>query len=166
MTPTRVTLAAVLATGLGMAAGGWWAWRQQAPTGVMAAHRPAAAMPTAAASSAIAPVAPVAPVAARSFAAEAAQASSASYRQAWELSRLLATPTAPKPSVPRIWRIVGITQVGNASQALVLFEGSNVPELKKPSDQLPGGATIVSIHNNSVEVAVGGRRMYITVGQP
>lgn len=99
-------------------------------------------------------------------AALAIGSASAAYRQAWELSRLLTPPTASKPVAPSIWRIAGTTSVNNEQRVLVVFEGSNVPELKKVGDSLPGGAKITEIRNDAIQVEVNKQRMYILTGQP
>ncbi len=91
---------------------------------------------------------------------------STAYSQAWELSRVISPAGLAGPPKVSIWRIVGQTQVGSEARALVLFEGSSVPEMKRPGDTLPGGAKIVAIDGNSIEVQVGAQRMFVVIGQP
>ncbi len=92
--------------------------------------------------------------------------SSAAFSQAWEISRLTDHQASPTPPKTQLWRVAGLTQVGSETRVLVVFEGSTAPELKKVGDTLPGGAKIVSIDATSVEVLVGGNRIFLMTGQP
>ena len=103
---------------------------------------------------------------ARGLAASAASAPSSSAVGLWELGRLEGTPGTGKPLTTPNWRIVGTTVSGTNSHVLILFEGSQVPEARRVGEPLPGGAKVLAVDGQQIEVLYQGQRLFLFTGTP
>lgn len=102
----------------------------------------------------------------RGLAAAAASAPSSAAVGLWELGRLEGTLGTGKPLTTPNWRIVGTTVSGTNSHVLILFEGSQVPEARKVGEPLPGGAKVLAVDGQQVEVLYQGQRLFLFTGTP
>lgn len=84
----------------------------------------------------------------------------------WELGKAEPTPATDKPLTAPNWRVVGTTQNGTATHALILFEGTQIPETRKVGEPMPGGAQLLGASGQHVELLYQGKRLFLFTGSP
>ncbi|MFZ6749294.1 hypothetical protein ACO0K8_09985 [Undibacterium sp. Ren11W] len=81
----------------------------------------------------------------------------------WEAA--VRQPMSPRkePLTPPVWRIVGVTVIGNEKNVLLLFGKQPATETRKIGDQLPGGAKIVQISQDHLQISLNGQLMKLNL---
>ena len=74
--------------------------------------------------------------------------------QMWDLGVQANWAVRPAPLSPRNWRISGVVQRGEQTQAIVLFDGDPAPKFFKIGDTLPGGAKLAWVKPNVIGVVM------------
>ena len=74
--------------------------------------------------------------------------------QMWDLGAQADWAVRPAPLSPRNWRISGVVQRGEQTQAIVLFDGDPAPKFFKIGDTLPGGAKLAWVKPNVIGVVM------------
>jgi hypothetical protein len=83
----------------------------------------------------------------------------------WEVSPPRPVKQRDAPLTPLVWRIVGTTTVGTASNLLILFADSNMPVAIAVGALLPGGEKILAVDQDYVTLLVQGKQLYLPVGR-
>ncbi len=83
--------------------------------------------------------------------------------QIWEQTARLALPPRKEPLTPPRWRIVGVTAVGEEKSVLLLFANQPATEARKVGDKLPGGAKIVQISQDHLQISLNGQLMKLNL---
>jgi hypothetical protein len=81
----------------------------------------------------------------------------------WEAAVRQPMPPRKEPLTPPIWRIVGVTVIGNEKNVLLLFGKQSATEIRKIGDQLPGGAKIVQISQDHLQISLNGQLMKLNL---
>lgn len=74
--------------------------------------------------------------------------------QMWDLGAQSEWAVRPAPLSPRNWRISGVVQRGEQTQAIVQFDGDPAPKFFKIGDTLPGGAKLAWVKPNVIGVVM------------
>lgn len=74
--------------------------------------------------------------------------------QMWDLGVQPDWAVRPAPLSPPNWRISGVVQRGEQTQAIVQFDGDPVPKFFKIGDKLPGGAKLAWVKPNVMGVVM------------
>jgi hypothetical protein len=83
--------------------------------------------------------------------------------QIWEMAARQALPPRKEPLTPSRWRIVGVTAVGDEKSVLLLFANQTATEARKVGDKLPGGAKIVQISQDHLQISLNGQLMKLNL---
>lgn len=83
--------------------------------------------------------------------------------QIWEVTARQALPPRKEPLTPAPWRIVGVTEVGNDKNVLLLFGNLPATETRKIGEKLPGGAQIVQISQDHLQISLNGQLMKLNL---
>lgn len=83
--------------------------------------------------------------------------------QIWEVAARQALPPRKEPLTPPLWRIVGVTAVGDEKSVLLLFANQPATEARKIGDKLPGGAKIVQISQDHLQISLNGQLMKLNL---
>lgn len=75
-------------------------------------------------------------------------------QQMWDLGTQAEWAVRPAPLSPRNWRINGVVQRGEQTQAIVQFDGEPEPRFFKIGDTLPGGAKLAWVKPNVIGVVM------------
>lgn len=94
---------------------------------------------------------------------EVALASDPAELQIWEIAARQALPPRKEPLTPPRWRVVGVTAVGNEKNVLILFGNQPATEIRKIGDKLPGGAKIVQISQDHLQISLNGQLMKLNL---
>lgn len=94
---------------------------------------------------------------------EAAPVADPSELQIWEVAARQALPPRKEPLTPPRWRIVGVTAVGDEKSVLLLFANQPATEIRKIGDKLPGGAKIIQISQDHLQVSLNGQLMKLSL---
>jgi hypothetical protein len=81
----------------------------------------------------------------------------------WEMAVRQPMPPRKEPLTPPVWRIVGVTVIGNEKNVLLLFGKQPATEARKIGDQLPGGAKIVQISQDHLQISLNGQLMKLNL---
>jgi hypothetical protein len=81
----------------------------------------------------------------------------------WEATVRQAMPPRKEPLTPPGWRIVGVTTIGNEKNALLLFDKQPATEVRKIGDKLPGGAKIIDILPDHLQISLNGQIMKLNL---
>jgi hypothetical protein len=81
----------------------------------------------------------------------------------WEITARQALPPRKEPLTPPRWRIVGVTTVGEEKSVLLLFADQPAPETLKIGEKLPGGAKIVQISQDHLQISLNGQLMKLNL---
>ncbi len=81
----------------------------------------------------------------------------------WEVAVRQPLPPRKEPLTAPLWRIVGVTEVGNEKNVLLLFEKQQTAEIRKIGDKLPGGAKIVQISPDHLQISLNGQLMTLSL---
>lgn len=105
------------------------------------------------------------PVAPPKAAAEAEDAAAVDPRilRSWEATARQPLPPRKEPLTPPGWKIVGVTIAGKERNVLILFDNQKTTELRKIGDALPGGAKIVQISQDELQLALNGQLMKLSL---
>lgn len=83
--------------------------------------------------------------------------------QIWEVAARQALPPRKEPLTALPWRIVGVTEVGNEKNVLLLFGNLPATETRKIGEKLPGGAKIVQISQDHLQISLNGQLMKLNL---
>jgi hypothetical protein len=83
--------------------------------------------------------------------------------QIWEIAARQALPPRKVPLTSPPWRIVGVTEVGSEKNVLLLFGNPPVTEIRKIGEKLPGGAKIVRISQEHLQISLNGQLMKLNL---
>lgn len=81
----------------------------------------------------------------------------------WEITVKQPLPPRKEPLTAPSWKIVGVTEVGNEKNVLLLFEKQQTAEIRKIGDKLPGGAKIVQISQDHLQISLNGQLMILNL---
>jgi hypothetical protein len=81
----------------------------------------------------------------------------------WEAAVRQPMPPRKEALTPPVWRIVGVTMIGNEKNVLLLFGKQAATEARKIGDQLPGGAKIVQISQDHLQISLNGQLMKLNL---
>lgn len=81
-------------------------------------------------------------------------ASSTDLKLLWEINASADWAVSPTPLSPPNWRVVGVVQRGNQSQAIVQVDNDPTPRFFKLGDTLPGGAKLTSVAPDLIKVTI------------
>lgn len=95
--------------------------------------------------------------------AEVVQAVDPAELQIWEIAARQALPPRKEPLTAPRWRIVGVTEVGNEKNVLLLFGNLPATETRKIGEKLPGGAKIVQISQDHLQISLNGQLMKLNL---
>ena len=82
------------------------------------------------------------------------QGSGSALLQMWDLGAQSDWAVRPAPLSPRNWRISGVVQRGEQTQAIVQFDGDPAPRFFKIGETLPGGAKLAWVKPNVIGVVM------------